>query len=140
MINKALYNMPLISGRKRCRPELRLRSSSVCYCVHCVSYDRAVSQVDNFEWAYGFAKKFGLYEWSQRDPSNCRTLHASSKVTSWNFIIAQNMRTDLRKQHAKGRGSHFFAASTGHVKVVQRPGLVGTVMITRTDILHARRN
>lgn len=44
-------------------------------------------KVDNFEWAYGFAKKFGLYEWNQRNPNNCRTLHSSSKVHSWNFIM-----------------------------------------------------
>lgn len=56
-------------------------------CVYCASYDIAVPQVDNFEWAYGFAKKFGLYEWNQHDPNNCRTLHASSKVHSWHVIM-----------------------------------------------------
>jgi hypothetical protein len=36
--------------------------------------------VDNFEWAYGWGKKFGLYGWQHGDPENMRVLHDTSKV------------------------------------------------------------
>ena len=36
--------------------------------------------VDNFEWAYGWGKKFGLYGWQHGDPDNTRVLHDTSKV------------------------------------------------------------
>lgn len=36
--------------------------------------------VDNFEWAYGWQKKFGLYGWQHGDPENKRVLHDTSKV------------------------------------------------------------
>jgi hypothetical protein len=36
--------------------------------------------VDNFEWAYGWGKKFGLYGWQHGDPENKRVLHDTSKV------------------------------------------------------------
>jgi Glycosyl hydrolase family 1 len=38
--------------------------------------------VDNFEWAYGWEKKFGLYGWQHGDPDNARVLHDTSKVSS----------------------------------------------------------
>lgn len=36
--------------------------------------------VDNFEWALGWSKKFGLYGWDHDEPTNKRTLHETSKV------------------------------------------------------------
>mmetsp|Transcript_17931 Transcript_17931/g.53969 ORF Transcript_17931/g.53969 Transcript_17931/m.53969 type:complete len:526 (+) Transcript_17931:343-1920(+) len=56
--------------------------------------------IDNFEWAYGFDKKFGLYGWSPDDPTNRRTLHDTSKVLAEHYITLPKRIQEARNKWA----------------------------------------
>jgi beta-glucosidase/6-phospho-beta-glucosidase/beta-galactosidase len=53
--------------------------------------------VDNFEWAYGWGKKFGLYGWQHGDPDNTRVLHDTSKVVGDMYLELPDKIRNARK-------------------------------------------
>lgn len=74
----------------------------LCCCAMTVQVSQAIrdgcdvravlywSLVDNFEWAEGFDKRFGVYAWRPGDPESARTLRASgSRLQQW-FLRLRN--------------------------------------------------
>ncbi len=61
--------------------------------------------IDNFEWAYGFDKKFGLYAWSPDNPENERVLHDTTKACCCHLALL------FARLERKGEPEDFFATN-----------------------------
>lgn len=66
------------------------------------------SLVDNFEWAFGFRMRFGVYKWDDGDKSQTRTLHKSAALLATWYARLKDVAPGLlkaarlRKEQANG--------------------------------------
>lgn len=54
------------------------------------------SLVDNFEWAFGFSKKFGIFEWHKEDADQRRNLRKSGQLLAHWFERLKNLPSLLQ--------------------------------------------
>lgn len=63
------------------------------------------SLVDNFEWAFGFTMKFGVFEWDHTDPTQSRNMRKSAALLAHWFkrlkdVYAAKQKQERKKLHA----------------------------------------